>query len=137
MASVEIRDETVVVVDRGAFAAVVADAGRWGAWWPGCHVVVVVDRGMDGLRWSITGALVGYTEVRLVAHETGALVRYELVADPTVPGTVDRPRAIPDSPRGRRELDDVRRRQLMAWKRTVWSIMEALEAGAGFPDRAD
>ena len=124
MASVEIVDETVVVVDRGIVAAVLADRAQWRAWWPDCDVTVVIDRGIDGMRWSVRGALVGYTEVEVRAHSRGVLVRYSLGVDPTVPGSASQPRTLPDSPRGRRELDDLRRRQLLAWKRTVWTLAE-------------
>ena len=124
MASVEIVDETVVVVDRGTVAAVVADRGRWRAWWPECDVTVIVDDGSEGMRWSVRGALVGVTEVRIRAHADGVLVTYSLAADPTRPGSSSEARILPDSPYGRRELDAIRRRHLLAWKRTVWTLAE-------------
>ena len=128
MRSVEITDETLVVVDQGAIASVVADSRRWAAWWPDCDVTVILDRGRDGMRWSVRGALVGYSEVRLLSRPDGVVVHYVLAADPTMPGTRDQPRRIPDSPWGRRELSELRRRQLMAWKSTVWSMIDALDA---------
>ena len=127
MPSVEIVDETLVVVDRGTMAAVVADRRRWREWWPDLEVTVVLDRGMEGMRWSVRGALVGYTDVRLVLDPGGVVVQYSLTADPTVPGSPSTPRAMPDSPRGQREIQALRQRQILAWKRTVWTIKEALE----------
>ena len=128
MRSVEITDETLVVVDQGAIASVVSASRRWPGWWPDCEVTVILDRGRDGMRWSVSGALVGYSEVRLLSRPDGVVVHYVLAADPTMPGTRDQPRRIPDSPWGRRELSEMRRRQLLAWKSTVWSMIDALGA---------
>lgn len=125
----EIVDETVIVVRRETLAAVVADRARWGAWWPGLEATVTVDRGVDGCRWTVTGGLVGIAEIALTPVVTGVLVRYALTADPTAPGSRTRPRRLPDSPHGRRELADLRRRHALAWKATVWSLKDELESG--------
>lgn len=130
MPSVQVADETAFAVTRELLAVVVADPRRWVAWWPGLEVQVVADRGPEGLVWSVTGPLVGRTEVTLVASDQGVLLRYRLDADPTAPGSRTVPRALPDSPRGRRELDGLRVRQAMAWKRTVWALKDEVEARA-------
>jgi hypothetical protein len=127
---VEIVDETLIVVRRETLAAVVADRARWVAWWPGLEATVVVDRGVDGLRWTVTGGLVGSAEVVLTPVGAGVLVRYALAADPTAPGSRTRARLLPDSPHGRRELADLRRRHALAWKATVWSLKDELESEA-------
>ncbi len=128
MASVEVSDDTVILVAPEAVAAIVADRGRWVAWWPDLDVAVLVDRGRDGMRWTVAGALVGVAEVRLVPQANGVLVRYALVAEPTEPGSRSTPRRLPESPRGRRELDGLRRRQAMAWKAVVWGIKDEAES---------
>ena len=122
-------DETVIVVTREALAAAVSDKGRWTAWWPDLEVRVLVDRGVEGMGWTVTGPLVGTTEVHLEQQGAGVVVRYRLAADPTSPGSRTAPRQIPDSPRGRRELDSLRRRHAMAWKRTIWALKDEFEAG--------
>ncbi len=81
------------------------------------------------MDWSVSGPLVGTTEVRLVQQEAGVLVRYRLTADPTTPGSRSVPRQIPDSPRGRRELDSLRRRHAMLWKQAVWALKDEFESG--------
>jgi hypothetical protein len=124
---VEIVDDSVVVVDRGTVAAVIADRVMWHSWWPECDVTVVRNAGPDGMRWALRGALVGSTEVVIEPHGEGVLVHYALLADPTQPGSSDQPRALPDSPHGRRELEALRRRHLLAWKRTIWTM--AIPAG--------
>lgn len=129
MPSVEVLDETVIVVRRETLAAVVAERSRWSAWWPGLEATVVADRGLDGLRWRVTGGLVGDVEVALAPAGTGVLVRYALAADPTAPGSRTEPRVLPDSPHGRRELAGLRRRHALAWKAVVWSLKDELESG--------
>ena len=127
--SVTIVEETVILVTREVLARAVADSRRWRAWWPDLQVRVLVDRGIEGMGWSVTGPLVGTTEVRLEQQGAAVVVRYRLSADPTTPGSRTSPRTIPDSPRGRRELDNLRRRQAMAWKRTVWALKDEFETG--------
>ena len=122
MPSLEIDDLTVVVVPRQTLAAVVADRSRWVAWWPQVDATVVVDRGLDGMTWTLAGALVGTSEVTLTAHDEGVHVRYVLRADPTDPGSRTTARRLPDSPHGRREVESLRVRHVMAWKRTVWAV---------------
>lgn len=130
MPSVEIVDETVIVVSRGTLATVVADRARWLGWWPGLEATVVVDRGLDGLQWRLDGGLVGRAEVALMPVREGVLLRYVFAADPAAPGSRTRPRRLPDSPHGRRELAALHRRHALAWKAAVWSLKDELEAGA-------
>lgn len=127
MASVDLVDETYVVVERSRIAAVVSDPERWRTWWPSLELVVFMDRGLDGVRWSITGDLVGSAEIWLEAQPEGVLVHYYLRGEPTVPGSRTEPRRLPDSARGLREMDRLRRRHALSWKRTVWALKDELE----------
>lgn len=125
MATVEIVDETVVVAAPEVLVRVLVE--RWAGWWPGHVVTLVADGGADGLEWWVSGPVVGTTQVRLLPHAGGTLVRYRLTADPAAPGSRD-PRTLPDSPHGRREADALRRRHVLAWKHVVWSLKDELEA---------
>lgn len=127
MPTVDLVDETYVVAERTRIAAVVADPARWRAWWPGLDLVVFMDRGLDGIRWSVTGELVGSCELWLEAQGDGVLVHYYLRVDPTTPGSRTSPRQLPESARGRREVDRLRRRQAMAWKRVIWALKDEME----------
>ena len=127
MAVVDLVDETFIVVERMRIAGVVADTGRWRAWWPGLDLEVFMDRGLDGIRWSVTGELVGSCEIWLEAQGDGVLVHYYLRAEPTVPGSTTTARTLTDSARGRREADRLRRRHAMSWKRVVWSLKDEME----------
>jgi hypothetical protein len=127
VAAVEVRDETVIVVSRRAVAAVISQRRRWRTWWPQTDATVVADRGVDGMSWSLSGAVVGVTQVALEETGDGVIVRYAMSVDPATPGSPGAARAMPQSPHGRRELDDLRRRQVVAWKRVVWALKEELE----------
>ena len=127
MAGVDLVDETYVVAERTRLAAVVADPARWRQWWPSLELAVFMDRGLDGLRWSITGELVGSAEVWLEPHGDGVIVHYFLRGEPTSPGSPSTPRTLPSSARGRREMDRLRRQHAVAWKRVVWSLKDEME----------
>ncbi len=113
MTSLDLVDETYVVADRQVLAAVVADRARWHQWWPELTLSVFMDRGVDGIRWSISGALVGSSEIWLEQVGDGVLLHYYLRADPALPG--------------RRQIDILRHRHAMAWKRSAWALKDELE----------
>ena len=113
MSSLNLVDETYVVADRQVLAAVVADRARWHQWWPELTLTVFMDRGVDGIRWSISGALVGSSEIWLEQVGDGVLLHYYLRAETAL--------------RGRCKIDKVRNRHAMAWKRSVWALKDELE----------
>jgi len=127
VAGVDLVDETYVVVERARIAGVVADPTRWRQWWPALDLAVFMDRGLEGVRWSMTGELVGSAEIWLESHGDGVIVHFYLRGEPTVPGSPATPRALPRSSRGRREMDRLRRRHALAWKRIVWSLKDEME----------
>ena len=70
---------------RGVLAAEFATPARWRALWPDLDLEVMTDRGDEGLRWTVTGALVGTMEVWLEPVLDGTLLHYFLRADPPGP----------------------------------------------------
>ena len=127
MPMIDLIDETFVLASRARLAGVVGDRARWRAWWPGLTPVVYLDRGLDGIRWTVSGELVGSAEIWLEGHPNGVLLHYYLRADPTVPGSPTRPRPTPTSARGQRQVAALARRQAIAWKRHAWAIKDELE----------
>ena len=127
----DLVDETYVVVERARLASVVADPARWRQWWPTLELTVFMDRGIDGVRWSVTGELMGSAEIWLEAYADGVIVHYYLRGEPTVPGSPATPRTLPDSARGRREMDLLRRQHALAWKRVVWALKDEMEGTRG------
>lgn len=127
MTGVDLVDETYILVDRARIAAAVADPGRWRSWWPTLELTVFMDRGLDGIRWSMTGELTGSAEIWLEAQGEGVLLHHYLRGVPTVPGSPTQQRPVPDSARGRREIDRLRKRHAVAWKRNVWALKDEME----------
>ena len=113
MSSLDLVDETYLVTGRPLLAAVVSDKARWDEWWPELTLTVFMDRGVDGIRWSISGALVGSSEIWLEPVGDGVLLHYYLRAEPAL--------------RGRRKIEKLRSRHAMAWNRSVWALKDELE----------
>jgi hypothetical protein len=124
---VDLVDETFIAAQRSKVAAVVADPDSWGAWWPDLHLTVFMDRGLDGLRWSATGALTGSVEIWLEQSGDGVLLHYFLRADPS-PGRAAESSQAPHP----RHLRRLRQQRATEWKRQVWALKDALE-GARLP----
>ena len=128
MPTVDHVDESFSVVPRRVVAAVVAQPERWRVWWPDLELEVFLDRGEDGMAWTVAGPLVGSTEIWLEEHPRGVIVHYYLRAEPTVPGSATQPRTPSDSPRSRRHVEGIRRERVLHWKRIMWTLKDELEA---------
>ncbi|WP_199443327.1 polyketide cyclase / dehydrase and lipid transport [Umezawaea beigongshangensis] len=117
MPSVDVVDETFLAVPPNVVRAAFADPAAWDEHWPDLQLDVYLDRGDEGLRWTVGGALVGTMEVWLEPVLDGTLLHYFLRADP--PGG---PAPLP------RALKEVRRRQLAA-KEVALGLKLVLEDG--------
>lgn len=126
--TIDVVDESFIRVRREVVAAVVAE--RWPSWWSNVSLEVYMDRGLEGMRWTVTGEMVGSAEVWLEEHSPGVVVHYYLRAEPTVPGTTATARPIATHRRARSQVDALRRRHVLAWKQIVWALKDELEADA-------
>jgi hypothetical protein len=81
MPQVDVVDETFIVVPPKVVAAAFADPGAWRGFWPDLDLEVYADRGDEGLRWTVRGALTGTMEVWLEPVLDGTVVHYFLRAD--------------------------------------------------------
>lgn len=115
VASVDIVDETFLAVAPGALAQYLAERDRWPHLWPDLRLQVYADRGEEGLRCTVQGALVGTMELWLEPMLDGTLLHYFLRVDPPQPLT------------SRRLRREIRRRQLQA-KRISLGLKRRLEA---------
>jgi hypothetical protein len=115
---VDVIDEHFLVAAPGVVGALLRDPDRCRVWWPDLRLQVFADRGDEGVRWNVRGALVGSMEVWLEAFGDGVIAHYYLRADPA-----GRPY---DDPR--RALAEVHRRQRAA-KRVFWRLKDELELG--------
>lgn len=114
--SVDVVDETFLAVPPAVVAAAFAPPSAWAAFWPDLTLDVYADRGTEGLRWTVGGALVGTMEVWLEPVLDGTLLHYFLRAD------------LPGDASDQRTRREVRRRQLAA-KQVSLGLKLTLEAG--------
>ncbi|WP_189221929.1 polyketide cyclase / dehydrase and lipid transport [Saccharothrix coeruleofusca] len=114
--SVDVVDETFLAVPPEAVAAAFAPPETWTRLWPDLILDVYLDRGSQGLRWTVGGALVGTMEVWLEPVLDGTLLHYFLRAD------------LPGEASPRRVRREVRRRQLAA-KGVSLGLKMTLERG--------
>ena len=126
--SIDVVDESFIRVRREEVASVVAQ--RWQQWWSTVTLQVYMDRGVEGMRWTVTGEMVGSAEIWLEEHPPGVIVHYYLRAEPTVPGTMATARAAATTRRARAQVESMQRRHVLSWKRIVWALKDELEAHA-------
>lgn len=122
MPSVDVIDETFLAVPPAVLAAEFAQPARWPQLWPDLQLEVMTDRGDQGVRWTIRGALVGSMEVWLEPVLDGTILHYFLRADPAGPDGAPRPATV------RRGAAEARRRQRAA-KAIALAAKARLEAG--------
>jgi hypothetical protein len=123
-------DETFIAVPPGTVAAAFADPRSWSRYWPDLVLEVYRDRGEEGLRWTVRGALVGTMEVWLQPILDGTLLHYFLRATPA--DSAGRPRGLGVRAL-RREFD----RRARTAKAIALGLKEILEDGRepGLPPR--
>lgn len=133
MAAVDLVDETFIAAPAEVLAPIVADPVRQRQWWPDLELTVFMDRGLQGQRWSVTGALAGSAEIWLEPFADGCIVHHYLRGVPTSDGVTPRP--WPDSAKGWRAAAKARARWAKEWKRHVWALKREVEGDrrAGMP----
>ncbi len=127
MPTIDLVDESYLRAPLDLIAWAVHDENRWAVWWPELRPVVFMDRGTAGIRWNITGALVGSMEIWLEPCEppmSGVLVHFYLRADPAAPGS----RTAPARP-SRRAATAESVRWAKASKLNFWNLKDEMEAG--------
>jgi hypothetical protein len=120
--SVDVSDETFLVVPPAMLAEVFADQANCRRYWPDLRLRVYADRGVEGLRWTVRGALVGTMEVWLEPVLDGTMLHYFLRAN--VPGPDGQPVTLSMTDAAR----ETRRRQLDA-KAIAFELKQTLESG--------
>lgn len=98
VASVDVADETFLAVPPAAVAAALHRPERWRRWWPDLRLRVHHDRGPEGLRWQVAGALTGSAEVWLEPVLDGTVLHFflrgELDATPAAAAAETRRRRV-------------------------------------------
>lgn len=125
---VDLIDETFIVADPAVVADALHDLALWEQLFPGLELTVFMDRGAEGLRFTVTGAMVGSSELWVQPWGDGAIVHYYLRVDLTRRGSSTEP--VPAS--GRRSARRgvaARTRHVHRVKRGINELKDRLEAG--------
>ncbi|MFI5612287.1 polyketide cyclase / dehydrase and lipid transport [Amycolatopsis sp. NPDC051903] len=130
--ALDLVDETFIVVPPSTLAAAFADPASWRRYWPDLVLEVYTDRGDKGLRWTVTGALVGTMEIWLEPVLDGTVLHYFLRATPAGPGGAPRQLTW-------RELRREQDRRARAAKDLALGLKDVLEDGRapGLPPRTE
>jgi hypothetical protein len=91
MPMVDLIDETFVVAEPARIAAALHEPALWRRLWPALDLVVFQDRGVQGLRFTVTGELVGTNEFWVEPYADGAIVHYYCRCDVTRRGSTTTP----------------------------------------------
>jgi len=126
MAEVDLVDETFIAVPPQQLAPIVADPAMWHTWWPDLELDIFMNRGNEGIRWSIRGALVGSCAIWLEAVLDGTLVHYYLRGAPPAAHT-GLAQPFPDTPAGWRQAAKLRATRAKEWKAHVWALKDRCE----------
>lgn len=113
----DVVDETFLAVPPKRVAEEFADPAAWRRFWPDLELEIYADRGAEGLRWTVRGALVGTMEVWLEPMLDGTLLHYFLRAD------------LPTRPSRPRVLGRERTRRQLAAKAIALDLKRTLENG--------
>lgn len=129
--ALDLVDETFIAVPPSTVKAAFADPRSWSRYWPDLVLKVYRDRGDEGLRWTVRGALVGTMEIWLEPVLDGTMLHYFLRATPA--DSAGRPVQL--KPKQLRRAFDQR---AQAAKGIALGLKEILEDGRrpGVPPRA-
>lgn len=94
MPTVDVVSESFLRVPPAVVAEHFRRPQTWSRWWPRLQLTVFMDRGDKGLRWSVTGELVGSCEVWTEAWHDGTVLHHYLRAEPVRPVRARRLRAL-------------------------------------------
>lgn len=101
----------MVVAEPAYVAARLGDRALWRQWWPGLTLTPYEWRGLEGVRWTVSGEATGTAELWLEQVRDGVVVHWYLRVDPRSPK------------RGLRE------RYMTAYRRNLWRFKDEVERG--------
>jgi len=116
MPTLDISCDDLVVADPAYVAERLGSDTLWRAWWPDLTLTPTERRGLEGVRWAVTGSAVGTAEWWLEAVRDGVVVHWYLRVDPAEPV------------RGR-ALVRLQERYVASYRKHLWRFKDEVEAG--------
>ncbi|GAA1605815.1 hypothetical protein GCM10009789_69830 [Kribbella sancticallisti] len=116
MPSLDISCDDLVVADPAYVAERLGADTLWREWWPELTLTPSERRGLEGVRWAVTGAAIGTAEWWLEQVRDGVVVHWYLRVDPVRPA-------------GRRRLRRLQEQYVARYRDHLWALKDELEAG--------
>jgi hypothetical protein len=116
MPQLDISCDDLVVADPAYVAERLGSDTLWREWWPDLTLTASERRGLEGVRWSVTGAATGTAEWWLEPVRDGVVVHWYLRVDPAQPV------------RGR-AVERLKERYVAAYRERLWRFKDEAEAG--------
>ncbi|WP_020390368.1 SRPBCC family protein [Kribbella catacumbae] len=116
MPALDLSCDDLVVADPAYVAQRLAADTLWREWWPELTLTPSELRGVEGVRWAVTGAAIGTAEWWLEQVRDGVVVHWYLRVDPS-------------RPVGPRRLRKLRERYVAQYRENIWRFKDELEQG--------
>jgi ribosome-associated toxin RatA of RatAB toxin-antitoxin module len=114
--SIDIACDDLVVAEPAYVARRLGDPGLWRDWWPDLRLTPYEERGPQGVRWTVAGAVTGTAELWLEPVRDGVVVHWYLRADPPKPA-------------GPRRLAKLRDEYVSGYHERLWRFKDEVERG--------
>jgi hypothetical protein len=128
MPALDISCDDLVVADPAYVAQRLGSDTLWREWWPDLTLTPTERRGLEGVRWTVTGAAVGTAEWWLEAVRDGVVVHWYLRVDPARP---QRSR----KELGGRGLARIKEGYVRSYRKHLWAFKDEVEAGRAAGER--
>ncbi|MEI8409458.1 MULTISPECIES: SRPBCC family protein [unclassified Kribbella] len=122
MPALDISCDDLVVADPAYVAERLGSDTLWRKWWPDLTLTPSERRGLEGVRWAVTGAATGTAEWWLERVRDGVVVHWYLRVDPA-------------KPVGGRALARLRERYVAQYRDRLWRFKDEVEAGRAAGER--
>ena len=116
MPSLDISCDDLVVADPAYVAERLGADTLWREWWPELTLTPSERRGLEGVRWAVTGVAIGTAEWWLEPVRDGVVVHWYLRVDPRRPA-------------GPRALLKLQERYVAQYRVNIWRFKDEVERG--------
>jgi ribosome-associated toxin RatA of RatAB toxin-antitoxin module len=122
MPSLDISCDDLVVADPAYVADRLGEDTLWREWWPELTLTPSERRGLEGVRWAVTGAAIGTAEWWLEQVRDGVVVHWYLRVDPV-------------RRTGARGLAKLQEQYVARYRDNIWRFKDEVERGRAAGER--
>jgi ribosome-associated toxin RatA of RatAB toxin-antitoxin module len=122
MPSLDISCDDLVVADPAYVAERLGADTLWREWWPELTLTPAERRGLEGVRWAVTGAAIGTAEWWLEPVRDGVVVHWYLRVDPVRHTST-------------RKLNALKEQYVARYRNRIWRFKDEVESGRAAGER--